>query len=93
MLYFALDGLLASQWEECTVVVVCICIPHVSLIISLQFTILLLGKIERHLVKVPLAAAISPNLISPTYPTHALKHTPPNQELHPLLVLTSVWIL
>ena len=38
--------------------------------------VLLLGEIERQLVKAPLAAAISPYLISPTHPTHAWTTTP-----------------
>ena len=40
--------------------------------------ILLLGEIERQLVKAPLAAAISPFLISPTHPTHAWRDRPPH---------------
>ena len=40
-----------------------------SHIVSWQFTILLFGEIGRQLVKAPLAAAISPYLISPTHPT------------------------
>ena len=38
---------------------VCIYIPHISLTVSWRFTILLLGEIERQLVKAPLAAAIT----------------------------------
>ena len=46
--------------------------PHISsLIASRRFTILLLGEIERELVKAPLAAAISPYLISLIHPIHA----------------------
>ena len=42
---------------------VCICIPYILLIASWWFTVLLLGEIKRQLVKVPLAATISPYLI------------------------------
>ena len=45
-------------------------IPHISPIVSWRFTILL-SEIGRQLVKAPLAAAISPYLISLTHPTHA----------------------
>ena len=51
----------------------------------------LLGAIERQLVKAPLAAAISPCLISLTHPTHVWKDRPPHRELGPLLFSTSVW--
>ena len=47
----------------------CIYIPHVSHHVLWRFTILL-SEIERQPVKVPLAAAISPYLISLTHPTH-----------------------
>ena len=49
----------------------CIYIPHIYNIVSqggLQFY---LSEIRRQLVKAPLAAAISPYLISLTHPTHA----------------------
>ena len=70
---------------------VCIYIQHISLIVSRRFTILLLGEIERQLVKAPLATAISPYLISPTHPTHAWRDRPPYQELRPLLFSISVF--
>ena len=47
----------------------CIYIPHISLYVSWRFTILL-SEIGRQLMKAPLAAAISPYLISLTHPTH-----------------------
>ena len=60
-----------------------------------------LSEIGRQLVKAPLAAAISPYLISLTHPTHAQNvqwnnettDRPPHRELRPLLFLTSVWVL
>ena len=48
----------------------CIYIPHISHHVSWRFTILL-SEIGRQLVKAPLAATISPYLISLTHPTHA----------------------
>ena len=48
---------------------ICIYIPHISNIVSGQFTVLL-HEIEHQLVKAPLAAAISSYLISLTHPTH-----------------------
>ena len=52
----------------------CIYIPHISLIDSWRFTILLiLGEIGRQLVKAPMAAAISPYFdltYPPTQPMH-----------------------
>ena len=60
-----------------------------------------LSEIGRQLVKAPLAAAISPYLISPTHPTHAWNvqrnndttDRPQHRELRPLLFSTSVWVL
>ena len=49
----------------------------------------LLGDIERQVVKAPLAATISPYLISLTHPTHVWKDRPPQRELRPLLFSTS----
>ena len=49
---------------------VCIYIPHISHGVSWRFT-MLLSEIERQLEKAPLAAAISPFLISLTHPAHA----------------------
>ena len=40
-------------------------IPQIALIVLWRCTILVLGEIERQPVKAPLAAAISPYLISP----------------------------
>ena len=60
-----------------------------------------LSEIGRQLVKVPLAAAISPYLISLTHPTHAWNvqwnnettDRPQHRELRPLHFSTSVWVL
>ena len=57
-----------------------------------------LSEIGRQLVKAPLAAALSPYLISPTHPTHAWNvqwnndttDRPQHRELSPLLFSTSV---
>ena len=62
--------LLASITSQLMVLYACIYILHTALIVSWRLTILL-GEIGRQLVKAPLAAAISPYLISPTHPTHA----------------------
>ena len=48
----------------------CIYIPHISHRVSWRFTVLM-SEIGRQLVKAPLAAAISPYLISLTHTTHA----------------------
>ena len=76
---------------------VCIYILDILLIVSWRFTILLLGEIERQLVKAPVAAAISPHLISPTQLIHEMldetRDRPPHRELRLLLFSTSVWAL
>ena len=38
--------------------------------VQMRFTIQLRGEIGHQLVKAPMAAAISPFMISPTHPTH-----------------------
>ena len=78
----------------------CVFIYHIYHIVSqggLQFY---LSEIERQLVKAPLAAAISPYVISLTLPTHAWNVQwnnettdtcrPQHRELHHLLFSTSV---
>ena len=53
------------------IISVCNHLPYISRIVSWRFTIPLLGEIERQLENAPLAAAISPYLISPTHPALA----------------------
>ena len=67
----------------------CIYIPYISHHVSWRFTILL-SEIGRQLVKAPLAAAISPYLISLTHPTHAwnvieTRDRPQHRELRALI--------
>ena len=76
---------------------VCTYILDILLIVSWRFTILLLGEIDRQLVKAPVAAAISPHLISPAQLIHEMldetRDRPPQRELRLLLFSTSVWAL
>ena len=62
--------------------------PHISHIVSCRFTIHLLGKIGRQLVKAPLAAAQPMDeMIDET------RDRPRHREQRSLLFSTSAWVL
>ena len=69
-------------------------------LMAVNNSLLVGGDIGRQLVKVPLAAALNAQLISPTQLTHAYegrkegqKARPQHRELPALLFSNSVWVL
>ena len=66
---------------------------HTHHIVSWRFSILPLGDIERQLVKVPLATAISLQPLHEMLDETRDRDRQPHRELCPLLFSTSVWVL